>query len=213
MLQAYTILTYSTFMWLSPLHFNVSNQNASLLLPDNTLKQNEFQGDLILRQCLYIVSLYRWQYRKQFSMYLGDSQTISGRRTNQNVWSIINKSERSYVIRLQWWIMPILLSPIVWIHEYVCVFYIPACVLLNKCMQCVPSWHIISPQSPVCGMQSTNRLHHVPPLNHATCSTQGYSHNHKTTTAQTAVRPNHYLAVVAKPCQGEAPTSCFLVTF
>lgn len=36
MLQAYTILTYSTFMWLSQLHFHVSNQNAVLLLPDNT---------------------------------------------------------------------------------------------------------------------------------------------------------------------------------
>lgn len=52
---------------------------------------------------------------------------------------------------------------------------------------------------------STDRLNHVPPLNRATYSTQGYSPNHKTTTAQTAVRPNHYLAVVAKPCQGEAP--------
>lgn len=89
-------------------------------------------------------------------------------------------------------------------HVYLC-FYTPACVLLNLSVCNVSSSHIISPQSPVHSMQSTNRLHHVLPLNHATCSTQGYSHNHKTTTAQTAVRPNHYLAVRAKPCQGEAP--------
>lgn len=57
MLQAHAILTYWTFMWLSPLHVHVSNQNALLLLLDNTLKKNEFQGVLILCQCLYNVSL------------------------------------------------------------------------------------------------------------------------------------------------------------
>lgn len=32
-------------------------------------------------------------------------------------------------------------------------------------------------------------------------------------TVQTAMRSNHYLAATVQPCQGEAPTFCFLVTF
>lgn len=60
-------------------------------------------------------------------------------------------------------------------------------------------------------MYPTNRPHHTPLLNHPT--PKGCSHNHKTTTAQTAVRPNHYLAEVAKSCQSKLPTSRFPVTF
>ena len=129
----------------------------------------------------------RWQYWKQFSKHLGASQTISGRRTNQNAWGIINKRERSFIIRLKWWITPILLSPVVRIYVFMCMCsYIPACAcVLYECMRCVSSSCMMWPQSLVHSIHSTNRLHHLPPINQATCSTQGYSHNHKTTTAKT----------------------------
>lgn len=155
----------------------------------------------------------RRQYWKQFSIYLGESQTISG-RTYQNAWGIINNSERNlyHTFRMMNYTNSSFMHCV---HIFMCMcFYIPACVLLNcDCMQCVIITHYITSCMAVQSMQSINRLHHVPPLNYATCSSQGYSHNHKTTTAQTVVRPNHYLAVRAKPCQGEAWTSCFLVTF
>lgn len=134
----------------------------------------------------------RWQYWKQFSVYLGASQTISGKRTNQNASTIINKSEISWMIRLWWWIIPILLSPILW---ELCVWESARVLSDERVCHRRASYHQRAPMYP------TNRPHHTPLLNHPT--PKGCSHNHKTTTAQTAVRPNHYLAEVAKSCQSK----------
>lgn len=144
MAPPYTILTYSTFMWFSPLQFCVSNQKALLLLPDSTLKQNEFQGVLILCQCLYIVSLKRGNIWKQFSMYLGDSQTISWRRINQNAWGLINKSESRCMSQVKFWIIPALslssFSHCVVILMCMC-FYIPACACVLYMCVCSDCHH------------------------------------------------------------------------
>lgn len=111
----------------------------------------------------------KWQYWKQFSMYLRDSQIISGRRTNQHAYSTINKSATSWAIELKWWVYT--KSSFSHVNAYaplnsgVCV-----CPLLSECMQRAS---LYQHGAPCPGMWSTDRLHHVPPLNHETCSTQG----------------------------------------
>lgn len=140
----------------------------------------------------------RGQYWKQFSIYLGESQRISG-RTYQNAWGIINNGERKLYHTFRMMNYQVVSSHTLCTHFRVCV-------LLNcECMQRVIITHYITSCMVVSSVQSTGRLHRAPPLNRAACSTQGYSHRHKTTTAHTVVRPNHYLALRAKPCQGEAP--------
>ncbi len=151
------ILTCSTFVWLSQLHFYIQSKCLITFAWNtlNSLNSKHFS--------LKSVSVYCQQYWKQFSMYLGENQTISGWRTNQNASGIINKSGRS------------------WDDEFYLFFFLLMCGYMNVflhfnvCM-CVAKWFlcrvspscIISPQSHVCGMRYSNRLHHVPPLNHAT---------------------------------------------
>lgn len=72
-------------------------------------------------------------------------------------------------------------------------------MLLNQCMQ-----HVIMEHESTAQHAVDQQTASCASINHKTCSTQGYRHN-PTTAAQTAMRPNHYLAVVVKPCQGEAP--------
>lgn len=171
------------------------NQNTLLLLPERTLKQNEFQRALVSCRCLCIVSFKDGNIESNFQCILGDAQTISERRTNQNAWGMINKSEISCMIRPEWWITPVLL------------YFLS--VLLNERMHsvcvCVSSLRIISPRRPVqhAVHQQTASCPSIKPCDMFHPKVEVTTT--KQTTSQTAVRPNHYLAVVAKPCQSEAP--------